>query len=673
MTQTISGGQIKDTKARRGKIVLMCEKKNPVLSYAMEEIEKFLGNDYNVQKAVQDSEGDWVIRLMVDQDMKPCSFSISCVSVEHTNCCQIDLRGADSTCVLHAVYTMLEKVGLHFDITGPIMPKNTNMNVLKGFSVLIRPAVKDRGARIQLNFPMDISSYPLDEALEHIRNIARMRMNYLIVRGFPEQFYELIIDDKEYLAGHFFYGQRLDIPDDDPVIKSAIRNDSVFCIPSIEPFFNEPKEKSRKTIEWLQVLLKEAKNVGLKVNFTILLREQDMKFSMATCKSVIEVYPLIDVLEIMTVENSSKLSEEIDHNTKVITLLQKTLNDSDLEFSIGLYSTDIKYLKPNFKLMRSIVAENIQASVLPAHGARESVSNLAKVPVDKEDLLRTRIYSWIEFDGLIYMQQNPIEGMRMMLQEGKRLLGDDPMNGICWIHWRTAENRTAFRYAALASVEGPIQPDEFYQQYALSLQIGNVNEYIMAMKELDDADNYSRENLFNIGFCWGGFWNLREDRGPLSHYGKYDTKHIEEAIMRFASSLEKVKLCLCDTTAVNGRKYLELLENRLSCTILHLKSFIVMASLKQLFGAKDAAKFTFEDKAQIIKVCTEALEIQHKYIRLHAEKIDDRGCEGTLISYYHGPMMLVRNIRKTYGGYEDAIPVQKETVDAPPAPLEVEK
>jgi len=44
-----------------------------------------------------------------------------------------------------------------------------------------------------------ISSYPVEEACEYIRNLARMRMNYITFHSYPGQWYSYIYDGEETL------------------------------------------------------------------------------------------------------------------------------------------------------------------------------------------------------------------------------------------------------------------------------------------------------------------------------------------------------------------------------------------------------------------------------------------------------------------------------------------
>jgi hypothetical protein len=53
--------------------------------------------------------------------------------------------------------------------------------------------------------------------------------------------------------------------------------------------------------------------------------------------------------------------------------------------------------------------------------------------------------------------------------------------------------------------------------------------------------------------------------------------------------------------------------------------------------------------------------------------IEDRGCEGTLMSYYYSVPRLLKQIRKAYGGEGDGPAPLPKTSDAPPAPEETKK
>jgi hypothetical protein len=650
-------------------VVVVSADAGPVLDFAVEEILSFLGGDYDVSRGKPSDAADWTIDLAVDPSMAAYSFSVRCVDeTPDGGCSTIRLRGPTPSCVLHAVYTMLERAGICFDILRPIRPERVKLEALSGYSTRLQPAVSNRGVRLHLNFTMDLSSYPLEEAKQYIRNVARLRMNYLTLHSYPGQWYAFTAGTEEQLAGRFFYGERHDIPDD-PIVSAAVRNKRVYCIPSIEPYFDRPEAKSRQAIEWLQGVMQEAKRVGLKVNFSFELRKQQLERSLAIAESIIESYPWIDVLELITQEDTHHYVEQLEHNVETVKSLKTRWSDREhLEYAIGYYSTEPRRLKPGFELMRRIVPSDVHSAVIPSHGARAAIYSLKRIPVTGADLRHTMVYSWTEFDGLIYTQQNPVTGVRMLLQHGRRLLGDTPMYGICWNHWRTAENRTALRYAAVATIEGPLDPRRFYRHYAAALGIGNPDEYRMAMQELDDADFFADRNLFSIGFCPMMNWRLR---GGLSAYGKFSKEDIGAAVRKFRTALAYLEPARQATVTDEGRSYLEFLANRISTTLLHLQSFEVMSELQPLFEQKEAADFSAKERAQVVRVSSRALDLQKQYMDLHAQMTEDRGCEGTLISYYHGPTVLLRRIRKEFGGYTEELPTEQLTEDEPPIPMSV--
>jgi hypothetical protein len=53
---------------------------------------------------------------------------------------------------------------------------------------------------------------------------------------------------------------------------------------------------------------------------------------------------------------------------------------------------------------------------------------------------------------------------------------------------------------------------------------------------------------------------------------------------------------------------------------------------------------------------------------LHAQMIVDRGCEGTLISFYYTPPAVLKRIRAEYGGTGETVQAAQSS-DAPPSPI----
>ncbi len=651
--------------ARQPGVLIRGVTADPVLAFAADELAHFLGPRYSVDRNGAASDAAWIIDLGVDKAMEDFSFSVQTTATSGGGRAIIELRGPNAVGVLHAAYTLLEKAGIRFDIGGPINPDAVSLDNLRGFSRVVRPAVSRRGIRQHINFAMDISSYPIEEAKGYLRGLARLRMNSITFHSYPGQWYPDPLKEGTSLAGNFFYGQRHDIPDD-PLFKSVIRNQKVYCIPAIEPYYDQPEEKSRRAMDWLGEVIQEAKRVGLTVNFSMELRENNPALSLASCRFVIKRYPWIDALELISQENSDKSGGEIEYNAKILGALRgKDAPGRKLDYGAGIYSTGIEDLKPGFEKLRRITPPDVHLTVLPSHGARKAVENLKAIPITAADVSRTMFYSWVEFDGLMYLQQNPVEGIRRLIEEGKRLSGGAPMYGVGWNHWRTAENRTAIAYAAAAMIEGPIAPRDFYRDYGRALGIGDLEAYGAAMGALDDADTGARDELFNIGFCWGGYWTSPKG---LANYGEYAPDKIEAAIRNFGAARDGLARCVPGTPTAGGKRYLEFLTNRISCTLLHLRAFLKMTELQPLFAGKNPKPLTAEDRRRIGAVSAEALALETEYMKLHAQMILDRGCEGTLISYNGGPVHLLKQILKAYAGETGDAGLAPKAPDAPPAP-----
>ena len=74
------------------------------------------------------------------------------------------------------------------------------------------------------------------------------------------------------------------------------------------------------------------------------------------------------------------------------------------------------------------------------------------------------------------------------------------------------------------------------------------------------------------------------------------------------------------------------------------------------------------ERQRIGLVSAEALALETEYMKLHVQMIADRGCEGTLMSYYYAPVLLLKQIIKTYGEKGGETGITPKTIDAPPAP-----
>jgi hypothetical protein len=87
----------------------------------------------------------------------------------------LELAGGSPTAALHAVYSLLERLGWRFGLSFPLRPESPCWQALPTGTERIAPVVARRGIRQHLNFPIDLSAWPLAEARAYLRNLARLR------------------------------------------------------------------------------------------------------------------------------------------------------------------------------------------------------------------------------------------------------------------------------------------------------------------------------------------------------------------------------------------------------------------------------------------------------------------------------------------------------------------
>ncbi|HEY5140958.1 MAG TPA: hypothetical protein VIJ25_16820, partial [Methylococcales bacterium] len=390
--------------------ITMQDGNDPVLAFAKTELSRFLCATGQVGMAAPAAKTDWTFRLCTDSTMKPYSFGFKHTMHQGRNV--VTIRGYDVSCTLHGVYTLLEQIGYQFEITGPEPPRSIDLKNLMGKECTICPRVLKRGIRQHINFPMDISSYPLEEAKEYIRNLARLRFNYIIYHSYPGQWIAGVPPENKSVdtyAGQFFYGQRHDVPDH-TLLKQKIRNKKVFCIPEIEDVYDNPPARGIRTAEWLRALMAESKRVGMTVEFSFEPRRTDANVAptITQCNEILTTYPQIDVLEITTqetgswgdnadpnkvrdlitrhfglkgleheavskilVKNQPSLENfigELGHNVTALKEVSKNgLRHRKTRLSMGVYCTIPSYLNAAVVLMRTSLPNDIEWAILPAH------------------------------------------------------------------------------------------------------------------------------------------------------------------------------------------------------------------------------------------------------------------------------------------------------------------
>lgn len=673
-------------------------KKSDTYDYVIRELNTFLKPDFSI---IDDkNSAQWIILPDTDSELSEGSFCVSCNKEGKQNI--IHLTGNNETSMLQAVYTFLEKAGMRFEITGPVKITTLSFENLKGTADTINPLVKQRGIRQHLNFPMDISSYPLEEAKEYIHNLARLRFNYIVFHSYPGQWYEVHRPDTTEYAGLFFYGQTYSIPGDS-LLHNKIRNRKVFCIPEIEPFYDQSREKSTKAIEWLQEVMKECKRVGLKIRFSFEPRSisSDVSKTLETAKAILEYYPLIDELELMTEEtggwgprcsrqqtenilkehfgkeilNETLVTAAITDNSEIGTLYGqighnikagKIINDSlivpgGIKEALGLYITIPKYLGGAYYLLKRFAPEALY-SILPAHGARKVDLYLPYANMTRNDWKKTMIYSWCEFDGIMYLQQNEVRGIRRLIEYGEDINKQNGVQSICYNHWRTAENRVPIRYAAVSGMSGAQDESMFYADYAKTYGIKDISAFYRAMRKIDDAAWYATTELPNVGFCYAGVWGKK-----FGYFGRMNRDKLNICEKMYAEALEFIRECTIGVENRAGQNLLTFFDNRLRATIIYLKAFEKGTELQEYNRQLNLSE---EEKQRVADICNQSILMFEQYMQVHAGMVVDRRCEGTLISVYHTPIAVLKRIRNEFGNIPyDEKPVSKGNIDSPPPPI----
>lgn len=202
-----------------------------ILAYAKKELEKYLCR-YTSCKITESSDASRCFVLEVNPAFEDYTAKIRHECID--SCDTIFIESGSESGVLQGVYHMLYKMGIHFGIDKETLSSRFDISHFDGREELFKPFVKNRGIRQHINFPMDISSYSINDAKEYIRNIARMNMNCITFHSYTGQWHGYKTEKETILAGNFFYGQRYYIPKYDKEIESAVSNNDLYCIPEVE-------------------------------------------------------------------------------------------------------------------------------------------------------------------------------------------------------------------------------------------------------------------------------------------------------------------------------------------------------------------------------------------------------------------------------------------------------
>ena len=672
----------------------------PETSYAAAELEFFLKEFTTAATTSGTDCAERCVVLDINEGMQAHHYSIQGDGRKLT------VRGGSASAVLCGVCDALSESGILFEPSQYCAPHGFDPETFFNVNKEIRPKFRLRGIRQHINFPMDISSYSPDDAKEYIRSLARMRFNAITFHSYPGQWHAVHPEDPNDHAGHFFYGQVHPVPVKDPLTASRIRNRKTFCIPEAEAVFEEEAKRAEYAVYWLNEVMKTAKESGMVVTLSVEIRSDDAAAESRMLHSILQAYPLIDTLEIITEENGadrdiSGVTHEnaaafltdlfgesiLDETGSVPGLadcnparcaanavcLKRTLRALETRedwlngipkkpaLRAGIYCTDKDTLRVLRPILRRFLPENVTMSLLPAHGSLAAAENIVETGTPPEDWQNTMFYSWAEFAGNMYLQQLSTDG----IQELSALPPTDSSFGVCINHWRTAENRLTIDYAAEALISA-MPADTFYRRYAEKLGITDADSFATFCRELAKLDTYNRDHLFNIGFCAVGCWLAWHRNGDYMTPRGYEEKDYRYAVDAYAKLVKQADALLPFASTREGIAFLRLLSNRCETSLLHVRSMQTLEQLNTVFDFDHPAPPSKAQKERIEAILSSARDDAVAYLHLYGEILPDRGGEGQLVSYYETTLVYIDAIIASFSGA--ALAVSKEQYDEPPMP-----
>ncbi len=647
------------------------------LQKAEEELFCYLKAIGNVSEVNSGTDGDFLIRV-VCKKMQEGDFSLK------SDGKVLDIAGNGLNEVLCGVYTALEEYGVKFGISGEVIPESVDFSV--SFERHVTPAVLYRGIRQHLNFPMDISSYSLNEAKRYIRNLARLRYNSITFHSYPGQFYCGKYQGEKISAGKFFYGEVQPVSNI-AFLKNNVSNLNYFCIEESEQYFNDEEKLSEYAIFWLRSVMQECKSYGMRVVFSFEVRGADAAEIDGMIAWVRKSYPQADIVELATQEcgcgwddsaciPSGELRELATqlYGKPIVEKIGPLLNGRYTQMPLTLremkkcieaakrnercrvliYATCIQTLH----VCRRILQEyGVEHAFLCAHGAKYVEKNLDELLAEGDSI--PGVYSWIEFDGNMFQPENKDGHNFDLLHMLRKKSRGSRIPEISLNHWRNAENSLSIAYCAELMIDCT-PPAFFYEKADLlcGLSRGGIEKLCETIAKAEDC---ARDELPNIGFCAVYCW-YNADREYLGYISLYDPQKLEK-YEKLLDEARAVADSLQPTGAV-GERLRAFWSNRLRAGVCHVQTIRALMPLNELAKCKDQ-----DSKEKMAQVCSCALEYAKKYLRITSEYTADRGGQGVLISYYKTIFQYIYVLRERLCGIPVPETYEKRNLDTPPSPM----
>ncbi len=639
---------------------------------------------------------DFEIVIKTDKALDEGAWKI-CISEKCAEVSAADVHGLTS-----GIYDLLEKCGLRFEVTGPVIPEDAGINKLNAGEKITVPDLKLRGIRQHINFPMDISSYTLIEAKKYIRNLARMKFTSIVFHSYGGQW--CCDSSKGQTAGHYFYGCPHTIPQN-ALLKEMISNEEVYCIPESEPYFNDNEKNSQVAKFWLSEVIKESVRVGLKVDFSY----EAAGFgdsALTVAREIMNDYPGISTLELVTMEmvgdegfEKTKATAE-DLKDRIIKIfgadaitpeVQRVINECerydktigafnyvefnltkmdilknefpDIKLRLGIYVPDLTVLKVLYPVLANNVSSEYEISYLPSYGSKGSFDHINRMSCESPDTERTAYYSWAECDGDMYLMQNHCNGLHDLTKLLKRSSSNGRSKQVCINHWRNAENAVTLKYFAECAVNSQITPTEYYKETAAYYGISDPELYAEAEKSLGIASDGPRAYAFCFVGCW--FTAQKDEAGPGAMRSLEEIKIGRD---KYQKSLDLFKK-LYDDSSVSGKNKLKLTINRIETTLLHYDSWMELSYIGTITNKHEYLKdLSDNERKEILEYADRAMVYAKKYMLKHCEIMSDRGTEGLLSSYYKTMIYYIDHIKRKYGEIPLPDMYESKPLNPPPAP-----
>ncbi|MBO4939539.1 MAG: hypothetical protein J6D30_00735 [Clostridia bacterium] len=670
------------------------------LTCAAEELYLFL-TTYTKENVLKNGENtDRSICLRVDKGIPEQDYSIFGDGKTLT------VLGGRKSSVLCGVYDALADAGILFEATGHSVPQSFCLDTFFHVHKEVKPKFRLRGIRQHINFPMDVSSYHLEDAKAYIRSLARMRYNAITFHSYPGQWHEVDTKGRKDYAGHFFYGKVYPVPQADRVTASRVRNKKIHCIPEVEAVFENEAERGEYAKYWLNALMQTAKDLDMTLTLSVEVTFDEEDAIIDMLRSVCQTYPLIDTLELIS-EECGGFREMPELNRENIKAFMVQLFDKDVldaqgnlpglpdfmphqlgaaaisvkrvltalglkdiwlngvenrpALRAGIYTTcgdTLRILRP---ILRNRLPKDMTLSLLPAHGALAVADQIEKTGTISSDWQNTMFYSWAEFDGNMFLQQMSTDGIEKLVQ----LPDSDSSYGFCINHWRTSENNLTISYAAEAAITAMPAMD-FYQEYAKKIGITNTVLFAKTCKKLAALDTYNRDELFNIGFCAIMCWLNWCRKGDAIMPRGYSAEKQTCSIAKYEEILADFKNLLSFAEKKEGIAFLRLMINRCQTSVLHIRALMALDEIKEIYDYDCPQPLTSEQRQSIVKMICRSRNYAEEYLHLYGELLPDRGCEGQLVSYYHTTIAFIDAVAATF--IEDKKVLTEEDYDAPPMP-----